>query len=198
MASLPRSSRTPHSLTATLLLFFLPITSLAADPASRQTLPDSQRLVHEIRLGVMLHDVGGLMSRDHKERGFDGGMELVFTPRVAELFSGVIRPNLGFTWNSRGDTSKVYAGLLSHWRSDGRASFELGLGLALHNGERESSDPHEKELGSRLLFRSAIALGWQLTEHHEIALYFDHISNAGLAHENEGMDLIGIRWGWAF
>jgi hypothetical protein len=193
------NARELSSLIATaILLFFLPIPGLAADPASGQAPPGSQRLIHELRLGVMLHDVGGLVSRDHKEQGFDSGMEVVFNPRIAELFSGVIRPNLGFTWNNRGDTSKVYAGLVSHWRTDGRASFELGFGLALHNGERESSDPHEKDLGSKLLFRSAIALGWRLTEHHELALYFDHISNAGLAHENEGMDLLGIRWGWAF
>jgi lipid A 3-O-deacylase len=187
-----------HRPLAATLLLCLPISGSAAEPGPDTASRDSGHLVHELRLGVMAHDVSGLLSAQHKEEGIDAGMEVVFSPRVAEFHSGVIRPNLGFTLNSRGDTSKVYAGLISHWKTEGRASFELGFGLALHNGKRDTTDPDRKDLGSKLLFRTAIALGWQLAEHHQISLYFDHISNAGLAHENEGMDLVGIRWGWTF
>jgi hypothetical protein len=172
-----------------LLLLGLPMPARSADPL----LP-----IYQVRVGVMLHDVSGLLSRDHKEDGFDSGLELVFDRKIAELWSGVIRPNLGFTWNNRGETSKAYAGVISRWDTDSPLSLEFAFGLTVHTGERESRDPDTKELGSKLLFRSSLELGWSLAKRQQISLYYDHISNAGLAHENQGMDLLGVRWGWTF
>jgi hypothetical protein len=154
--------------------------------------------IHQARVGVMLHDVSGLLSTDHEEDGFDSGLELIFDHTIAELWSGVIRPNIGFTWNNRGNTSKAYAGVVGRWNTDSPFWFEFAFGGTVHTGERETRDGDTKELGSKLLFRSAVELGWSIGQHQQISLYYDHISNAGLAHENEGMDLLGIRWGWTF
>lgn len=176
-------------LAASLLLLAAPVRSHADGPH----LP-----IHQLRVGVMLHDASGMLSRNHKEDGFDTGLEVVFDRRIAELGSGVIRPNLGFTWNNRGGTSKAYAGVIGRWTTDGPFSLELAFGLTAHTGERESRDPGEKKLGSKLLFRSSLELGWSFARQQQLSLYYDHISNAGLAHENQGMDLVGLRWGWTF
>jgi len=176
-------------LAALLLLLGLPLNASAGDPLFG---------IHQVRVGVMMHDVSGLLSRNHKEDGFDSGLELVFDRKIAELWSGVIRPNLGFTWNNRGETSKAYAGVIGRWTFDSPFSFEFAFGGTVHTGERESRDPDKKELGSKLLFRSSLELGWSVAEHQQISLYYDHISNAGLAHKNQGMDLVGLRWGWTF
>ena len=169
----------------------------AADPDPRLPGTGIERWVHELRLGVMAHDVDALWSGQHKERGVDYGMELVFAPRV-QAFSGVIRPNVGFDWHNRGDTSKAYGGVIWHWTNDRRLSFELGLGAAVHTGERETRDPDRKQLGSKLLFRIPIELGWRVAERQRVSLFFEHVSNAWLADENEGMDLLGMRWGFRF
>ncbi|MGD9261841.1 MAG: acyloxyacyl hydrolase, partial [Desulfobacterales bacterium] len=79
-----------------------------------------------------------------------------------------------------------------------RFFFNTGIGLALHNGELDTSDSDKKSLGTRLLFRIPFEFGYQLTRHHSLSLMFDHISNAYLANENEGMDTLGLRYGYRF
>jgi hypothetical protein len=171
--------------------------ALAVEPDPAPAPESSPGWIHELRVGVMAHDVDGLWSGQRKESGFDVGMEVVLSPR-RELFSGVIRPNLGFTWHNRGETSKAYAGAVWHWTTDHGFSFEIGLGGAVHTGERETRDPHRKELGSKLLFRTPIEVGYQIAERQRLSLFFEHVSNAWLADENEGMDLVGVRWAFRF
>lgn len=170
----------------------------AADPDPTPTTDPAPKLIHEVRIGVMAHDVDGLWSGQHKEKGVDYSAELVFGHPLAEFWSGVVRPNVGFDWHNRGDTSKAYGGLVWHWNNDRRLSFELGLGAALHTGERETNDMHEKQLGSKLLFRIPIELGYEVAERQRVSLFFEHVSNAWLANENEGMDLLGARWAYKF
>jgi len=169
----------------------------AADPDPKLPAEHSP-LIHELRLGIAAHDVDALWSGEHKEKGVDYSAEVVFGKRIAEFGSGVVRPNLGFDWHNRGDTSKAYGGLVWHWTNDRRLSFEVGLGAAVHTGERETRDPHLKQLGSKLLFRIPIELGWQCAERQRVSLFFEHVSNAWLADENEGMDLLGVRWAYRF
>jgi hypothetical protein len=84
------------------------------------------------------------------------------------------------------------------WNNDGRVSFELGLGGAVHTGNRETRDPSRKQLGSKLLFRIPIELGFEVATRQRVSLFFEHVSNAWLADENEGMDLVGVRWAYKF
>jgi hypothetical protein len=152
--------------------------------------------LYEIRMGILAHDVT-LWSRTRKEGGADFNAEFIFGFPGIELLSGVVHSNLGLSLNSRGDTSKAYAGLLWEymWQSD--IFFNLGLGLAVHDGQLDSSDD-KKALGSRILFRIAIEFGLLFTEHQGVSVLFDHVSNAYLADPNEGLDTIGVRYIYRF
>jgi hypothetical protein len=152
----------------------------------------------EVRGGVLAHDIGGLWSGEHVEHGFDVNAELIFRPGRVPLRLGSLRPHVGATWNTRGYTSKLYGGFAWRLASESGAFFELGLGAAIHDGKLETSDRDHKELGSRLLFRIPIEIGLAFGARHSLSLAFDHVSNAGLADENEGLDTLGLRYGFRF
>jgi len=74
-----------------------------------------------------------------------------------------------------------------------------GLGLTLHSGNLKCSHGcHDKELGSALLFREALEAGYQINRHHSLSLIFFHISNARVYSENDGMNHLGVRYGYSF
>ena len=148
--------------------------------------------------GILAHDVGGRWSGTNKEDGADINAEMVFSRPVFAVLSGKVRPNAGISFNTQGDTSKIYAGAIWEIETTPRFFFNTGIGLALHNGELDTSDSDKKSLGTRLLFRIPFEFGYQLTRHHSLSLMFDHISNAYLASENEGMDTLGLRYGYRF
>jgi hypothetical protein len=156
------------------------------------------RVLREVSFSVSGHDVDGLWSGRREEHGVDLGMELVFNRPLFSLWSGTAYPTLGFMANNQGYTSKVWAGFLWTRYTDSGLFFSTGLGLASHNGERETDESDQKQLGSRLLFRIPIEVGYAIADHHRVALAFDHISNAWLADENEGMDTLGVRYFYAF
>ena len=56
----------------------------------------------------------------------------------------------------------------------------------------------QKALGSRVLFHIPIEIGYRLSAKTSLSVYFDHVSNAYLAHANEGMDTLGGRLGYRF
>ena len=169
--------------------------AIAADPGLSFE-PDGY--FHRVFLGVLAHDVGGLWSRTRKEDGVDINGEVVFCPDGMAVFAGTLRPNLGLSVNSRGDTSKLYGGII--WELNFPTGFFLatGLGAAVHNGELDTDDKNKKSLGSRVLFRIPIEFGYQVTARHSLSILFAHVSNAGLASPNEGLDTIGIRYGYTF
>ena len=154
--------------------------------------------LREIRLGVLAHDVDSLWSGSRREGGIDVNGEMIFSHSIFSLLSGNVRPNLGVSINTQGDTSKLYGGML--WQLDAKTGIflDLGLGAALHDGELETSDEDKKALGSRILFRVSIEVGYGLNEHHRISILFDHISNGYFADPNEGLDTLGLRYGYRF
>jgi lipid A 3-O-deacylase len=156
--------------------------------------------IYSIHGGVLAHDVPGLWSGFQVEPdAADINIEVQFTPSVAFL-GGTIRPALGGTINTRGDTSHAY--LDARWQIDGPAGlfFGLGLGAAIHDGEigGPGSDPNMKWLGSRVLFHIPAEIGLHLDEHNDLSVYFEHTSNAYTQKYNEGMDRIGVRYGYRF
>lgn len=153
--------------------------------------------LHEMRLGVLIHDVG-LWGGNGREDGVDLNAELQFSPSV-QLLKGTLRPILGVTVNTSGNTSKIYGGgnLQYIWRNN--YFFEIGAGLAAHNGEIDNSEVTDKnQLGSRICFRVVFEAGFTVANHHRFSLMFDHISNAYLADPNEGLDTFGVRYGYLF
>lgn len=154
--------------------------------------------IYELKLGILDHDVDGLWSGHSREEGTDYNGELVFSPAWYVL-GGAMRPNIGFSLNNSDDTSKVYGGAVWEYLFNNGMFFDAGLGLAYHGGDTdERNRPDKKALGSQVLFRVSFEAGFTVAEHHRISLMFDHISNAYLADPNEGLDTLGIRYGYRF
>ncbi len=154
--------------------------------------------IRELRGGALAHDVDGLWSRTRAESGVDWNAEVVFWRSGLGLRWGTLHPNLGVSVNDRSDTSKLYAGVLWDLEAPFGMFLNLGVGAAIHDGRRDTSADDRKQLGSRVLFRIPIELGSSITEHHRLMVTFDHVSNAELASPNEGLDTLGVRYGYRF
>jgi hypothetical protein len=162
----------------------------------------AQSLVHEARLGILAHDVPDLWSGFRLERGgVDINGELVLRPALA-LFGGMVRPVIGGTVHTGGGTSKGYIDARWQWdaplTSAGGLFIGLGVGAAIHNGETQPIDPKAKALGRRVLFHFPAEIGWRFDQKNSLSLYFEHISNGYTAKPNEGLDSLGIRYGYRF
>lgn len=159
---------------------------------------EDQTWLHEIRVGVLDHDTDNLWSGSSREDGIDLNAELVFTPSLA-LWHGTLRPNLGVSVNDSGNTGKIYGGGVWQYLWRNGVLLDLGLGLALHDGETDNLQaPDRKQLGSTLLFHISAEIGYCLTDRSRLLLMFDHMSNGYLADPNEGLDTLGIRYGYLF
>ena len=114
------------------------------------------------------------------------------------MLGGTLRPAVGASVNTSGATSKGYIG--ARWEIEGPAGLflALGLGAAVHTGELAPVDPLAKALGSRVLFHIPAEVGWRWDGHNSISLYFEHISNGYTQDYNEGLDSIGLRYGYRF
>ena len=158
-------------------------------------------VVSEIRGGVLAHDVAFL--GESEEEGVDINVELLFAAPWAAGRAGIVggllspRPHLGLQANTDGGASQAYAGLSWRIALAARLWFGLAAGGALHNGDLDDG-PRTKALGSRVLFRLAGEIGYDLTPALSVSLYYDHESNAGFAKDNEGLNNAGIRIGWLF
>jgi lipid A 3-O-deacylase len=170
-----------------------------AAPAAAQT-----SILDELKLGVLAHDIG--FGGHHKEGGADVNLELLFASPDFLRFIWSPRPHFGADINSEGNTSNVYAGLtwggalVSNVFSNVDSIFLQGsVGGAVHNGKIDGiSTDRDKLLGSRVLFRESVELGYRYTPVQSLSLFIDHISNAKLAKHNEGLTSAGVRLGLKF
>lgn len=154
--------------------------------------------LHEIKAGILHHDTPDLWSGFRRESGVDINLEAIFAPKL-DVLGGAIRPALGGSINTAGDTSKIYAGIRWQYELEMGLFFGVGVGGAVHNGELELTRRDRKALGKRLLFHIPIEVGYRFDGGpHALSVYFDHISNAYTADENEGMDTLGLRYGYRF
>lgn len=169
--------------------------AIAADPG-QPSAPGGY--FHRVFFGILAHDIDGLWSGTRKEDGVDINGEVVFCRNGVPVLAGILHPNLGLSVNSQGDTSKLYGGVIWELNTPNGFFLAAGLGAAVHSGELDTDDNDKKSLGSRVLFRIPIEFGYQVTARHSISILFDHVSNAYLASPNEGLDTIGIRYGYSF
>lgn len=153
--------------------------------------------VSETRIGAMAHDVG-LFGGD-EEDGVNVNAEILFTSPDFMQFLWSPRPHIGGSFNTSGDTSQAYIGMTWDFNLTDSLFFEASLGGAIHDGKL-NDDPRNqrKALGCRVLFRESVSLGWRFDEHHSLSLMLDHISNASLCKNNEGLDTLGVRYGYRF
>ena len=150
----------------------------------------------EIRGGGYAHDVD-FLSFD-REDGADVNAEILFvSPDCLDVIWSP-RPHVGVTVNTDGNTSHAYTGLTWEYEFLGDFFVDGSLGLSVHNGHLDTDNSDRKSLGSPVLFRLGAAVGYNLTEKVNLSVQFEHMSNAYLANENEGMDNIGLRLGYRF
>jgi lipid A 3-O-deacylase len=164
--------------------------------------PAASAAEHEERMlaaGLLAHDRGPMS--DRHENGIDLNLEMQFAPLA--VFASP-RPHLGISANFNGDTSTLYAGVnfrllqRQQWHVDGI------LGIAVHDGPLHK-DPVGCELdsdcgyGVRYLPRFGAELGYRLIPVGTLSLYYVHMSHKWIIEgENEGLDLIGLRYGRPF
>ncbi len=175
---------------------------LAPTRAAAQT-----KFIDEIKLGVLGHDVGFLTH--HVESGADINIEMLFTPPDVLRFIGSPRPHIGADINTAGNTSNGYFGLtwgitlIQSLFGAGDGVFANGsLGAAIHDGFEGTTasvpPPGRKLLGSAVLFRESLELGYQITPAVSVSALLEHISNANLAGRNAGITSAGARLGVKF
>ena len=153
-------------------------------------------LVTEIRAGVLAHDQGLFSS--HKESGVDFNGEILLNDWGWLGKKIRLRPHFGGTVNSDGNTSFGYFGLSATapvWRF---VFAEFSFGGAVHSGNIDENEVGHKDLGCRVLFRESVSVGANLDEHNAIMATVDHISNANICEKNEGLETIGVRYGYRF
>lgn len=158
----------------------------------------AQGLIHELRGGVLYHDAPELWSGFSLEKkSADINLEVTLSPSLPFLW-GVIRPAIGGSINTRGATSHGY--IDARWEIEAPAGifFGIGLGAAIHDGERDPDYWDRKALGSRVLFHIPFEAGVRFDAHNSVSFYFEHTSNANTKPNNEGLDRLGIRYGYRF
>jgi len=157
------------------------------------------------KLGVLAHDIRVFGLGRSGETGADINVEILFTSPAFLRVLGAPRPHLGVSVNTAGQTEYGYVGLTwcgRPWRpllALPEGLFVAGsLGGAVHDGYLNTAPPGRKRLGSRLLFRESVEVGYQLTRRISMSALYDHLSNAGLAHYNQSLNNLGVRVGVTF
>ncbi len=161
--------------------------------------------IDEVKLGVLAHDIRVLGLGRSGETGADLNIEIVFPSPAFLRLLGAPRPHLGVSVNTAGQTDYGYVGLTwsgRPWRpllALSEALFVAGsLGGGAHDGYLNTAPPGRKRLGSRLLFRESVEVGYQLTRRVSVSALYDHLSNAGLAHYNQSLNNLGVHVGVTF
>ena len=98
------------------------------------SIDQNQGWLSDIRVGILAHDVP-IWSRSREEGGVDFNTELIFIWPNYSIAGGVVRSNLGVSLNNQGDTSKIYSGFLWEYIWQSGLFLNLGVGLAVHDGE---------------------------------------------------------------
>ncbi|HCS28078.1 MAG TPA: acyloxyacyl hydrolase [Spongiibacteraceae bacterium] len=151
---------------------------------------------HELRFGALAHNKGPIASEtedgpdvtvayQYLLNAYDWGGLFVAGGAVANLSNG---------------TSYLFSGLNTQFPfGESPYFFELGFGLAIHDGDLTKKSNDRRELGSRVLFHTAMSVGYQFSNDMTASFYFDHISNGEILNDddNRGLDTYGLRIGFA-
>ncbi len=182
-------------------LFFLAVANL---PCAAGIANADEGLIDEIRFGLYQHDTGLIGTQ--KEHGVDSELEFLSHALTSLSLIGSPRIVVGGVVNSAGQTDQAYIGLDAQWHfvhgvitPDDSFFLEGNVGGSWNDGKTDvigtPLEQHWKSHGSHYLIRSGIDLGYSLNSNWSIAISFNHISNAGLASRNEGMNDLGLRVG---
>ncbi len=115
------------------------------------------------------------------------------------------RPTIGAGFNTDGLTNQYYVGATWAWflaRDIANPGDGIVLGYffgpGFNDGQLHNGNSTRKALGSHILFREALDFGYQINPTWSITAFLDHISNGGLAKENQDINDIGVRLGFRF
>ena len=155
-------------------------------------------LVDELRLGAYY------TNPDQKEKGAAVQLEAVFGTFVPYDFgnkfvNAVLRPriHLGGNINVTGGTSVAYTGLTWNLPVYGPLFIEGTFGGGAHNGKLDNAGRNRQNLGCPILFRESASIGLQF-EKFAILGTVEHLSNAGLCTQNDGLTNVGMRFSYKF
>ena len=180
------------TLTLTTLAALLSLVALPSLPAA------AEGLIYELKIGGLYHDAPGIWSGFRAEKeSLDINVEALLSPSM-HVFFGDVRPAIGATINTAGQTSHAYLDARYTYDAPSGLFFSIGLGAAIHDGQTELVDATRKALGARVLFHIPLEAGYRLDAHNSISAYFEHTSNAYTQDVNEGLDRVGIRYGYRF
>lgn len=161
--------------------------------------------IAEVRIGLTEFDERslslGFASQSANENSIAINGEILFEEPEFLKWAFSPQPYIGVTVNLEGNTSYGGAGLL--WRQSFGEKFygDVAFGLVAHTGtnnitdffERLSRSESEIQFGSRVLFREQVALGYNINSDWSTEVFYEHLSNAGLAPPNSGADALGFR-----
>jgi lipid A 3-O-deacylase len=172
----------------------------------------AQSNLDEVKFGVLAHDAG---FAGGKEGGADINGEFLFRSPVDDdtaehvplwlRWAAQPRVHAGFEANTSGLTSQGYFGLTWTWLlfdnllypGDG-LDFGYSFGPSFNDGLINSQRPDRKRLGSHVLFRESLELGYRFLPGYEVSAFIDHVSNGGLAKQNQSINDAGLRLGVKF
>ena len=161
----------------------------------------------EVRGGVLAHDTGFLLEAGPRNDVYALNGEVLFPSPAFLSFAFYPRPKIGFSLAPDADgVSTVYAGLnwdvpvYGNWFVMGGVGGSFGdadrlTEADLRPGETKDTD---RLVGCHALFHLSAGFGYRITESVNVHFYGDHISNANLCGNNEGLDQWGFRLGYVF
>lgn len=163
--------------------------------------------ISEVKGGVLLHDATrNSDTRTSEKDTIDLHGEVIFkTINIIESDNWIIqklfqvRPHLGGQINTSDQTHQIYTGVTLGHQFQAGLFVDFSFGLTAHTGQLESHDPgnDRPNLGSPILFREALDLGYRFKGGHGVSVYGVHMSHANLfADENDSMNFVGLRYGY--
>lgn len=148
--------------------------------------------LHAIRGGILAHSTGPVSNG--QEEGVDLHAEVLWNETLAGGYYVA-----GADLSLRGETSFIYTGL--SWEKKYFKKLHLGAfgGFGIHDGKLDGDRNDRRLLGSRVLFRVAMDVGWYLNDQWSLNFLYDHYSNLGIGNvRNQGNDNMGLRLSYYF
>ncbi len=148
---------------------------------------NSNEKYHSVKVGILSHCIKGV------ENGKDLHLELQFKEKLLKAHYTV-----GVELNTN-NTSFMFGGLAWEDRFSDNILLGAFFGIAMHNGDLDNGRINRRQLGSRILFRESIDIGFYFQKNLSISFMYDHYSNLGIGGiRNQGNDNFGIRLGYYF
>ena len=152
---------------------------------------------NEARLGVFAADLdpGGASDDTISING-----ELLTPPMRGDyadpILNAFLKPrfHLGTTFTTDDGVNQAYSGLTWDYHLTDALFLETSFGAAIHDGETDGNN-HDS-YGCMVQFRESLSVGIHLTRRMSVMAIVDHMSNAGLCDENQGLTNAGVRLGY--